>query len=98
MALNWSRQRARDQMRSARSSEIETARLLSGTDTFEPEPSKAELRAETEALIAAYRGPVQRLPTFRDVRCPCGHQGRVKVAPGRAMPRLRCSRCGSRIR
>lgn len=62
-----------------------------------PQRSKAELRAEAEAALAAYRGPVRRLPTVHELRCLCGHRGRVAVPAELGRPRFRCSRCGSRV-
>lgn len=92
MALNWSKHRTRQQANRAASDQAEIARMLAEHDQ---EPSKAELRAETAELVAAYRGPIRRLPTFRDIKCACGHRARVPTRPGTS-PRFRCSKCGAR--
>lgn len=93
MARDWSTQRRRDQTRTARRCAIDDTALFD--DAPEPGPSKAQLRAEGDALVAAYRGPIRRLPTYAALRCrSCGHRGTARVPPGVA-PRFRCSRCSS---
>lgn len=59
-----------------------------------PGPSKEAMRAETAALVAGL--PVTRLPTVRELRCPCGHYGKATHAPGRS-PTFRCRKCGARV-
>ena len=39
-------------------------------ELLEPAPSKTQLRAEADALVASYRGPVRRLPTYAALRFP----------------------------
>jgi hypothetical protein len=59
--------------------------------------TKAEIRAETDALVAAYRGPIRRLPMMAALRCrTCGHRGTARVPPD-AKPAFKCSRCGSSL-
>src|SRR6266516_2916033 len=59
-------------------------------------PSKAEMRAETAALLEQYRGPIQKEPTRLQVTCPkCGQQGTVTTEL-RSGLRFRCTRCGHR--
>jgi hypothetical protein len=63
----------------------------------EPQLNKAEMRAEANSLIAAYRGAVQRLPMIAALRCrSCGHRGNAALPVG-AAPRFKCSRCGSSL-
>lgn len=94
MARDWSRQANRDRERVARRADAEIARILAED---EPRPSKVELRAQADAAIAGYRGPIKRLPMFAALRCrSCGHRGAARVPPG-ATPSFRCSACGSSL-
>lgn len=94
MALDWSRA-SRRKSNSESGSDAALMRIVS--EPKAPQPSKADLRAESEAAIAAYRGAVTRLPTMIDLRCVCGRTARIAIAPDRARPRFRCSRCGTRV-
>lgn len=53
--------------------------------------TKAELRAEAEALITPEQVPTQPSVVKR-ITCSCGHAGRARLAPG-GSSRLRCSEC-----
>jgi DNA-directed RNA polymerase subunit M/transcription elongation factor TFIIS len=93
VARDWSKQRKRDLARQALGAEIELARILRNED--EPQPSKAEQRAEAAALLAAYQGPIKKLPTVVALRCAkCGHRGNVRMRPGEPKRRFKCSKCG----
>lgn len=66
-------------------------------DAPELGPSKAELRAETAALVAAFNSPVRRLASYAALRCrSCGHRGTARI-PVDAKPRFKCSACGSSL-
>lgn len=98
MARDWSKQRRREAAKRTAGEAVERARYLAELEAPDTKPSsKAELRAEADRLVAEYRGPVRRLATVIEVRCPCGHRGKVRVPPGRPRPRLRCRRCGTRL-
>lgn len=90
MALDWSKANRR---KSSSENVNDAALMRVATEPAAPQPSKADLRAEAEEAIATWNRPVQRLPTFIELKCWCGHRGRVKVAPGRRK-RFRCSKCG----
>lgn len=91
MGADWSRSKERRQV--VRAFDLDDVDPL----PLAPPISKAEMRAETEALVAAYRGTVKRLPTFAALRCrTCGHRGTARVPVG-AAPRFKCSRCGSSL-
>lgn len=95
MGRDWSKQRRQDQANRERSFAREDALLLD--DAPATGPSKAEMRLEAEALMAAYDGPVRRLPTYAALRCrSCGHRGNARVPAG-ARPRFTCSHCGSSL-
>lgn len=94
MALDWSKSKQRDQRNAARGNEAELARMLADDV---PQPSKADQRAMAEAAMGAFMGNVTRLPTMIDLKCVCGHRKRVAIAHGRARPRFKCSRCGTRL-
>src|SRR5262249_11575689 len=57
-----------------------------------PRQSKAELRAETEALVAQWQGQTEKVPTQLDVVCPrCHHRATVVCSlPAPRLPRSRC--------
>ena len=96
MARNWSSAKRREQAARAARDAVDDSRYLDD-EPFEPAPSKAELRAEAELAIAAYRGRVRRLPMYAALRCRvCGHRGRARVPPG-ASPRFKCSACKSTL-
>lgn len=64
-------------------------------EPHEPQPSKADMRAEIERRVAEYQGPVTRLPTVLHLKCTnCRHRGTVRVQPGERK-RFKCSRCGA---
>lgn len=90
MGLNWSKSKAPDQAHAARRTEVEIARIRAEET---PQPSKAELRALGIALLADYARPVKVLPTIIELKCGCGHRGRVKVYKGEPRKRFRCSKC-----
>jgi DNA-directed RNA polymerase subunit RPC12/RpoP len=95
VARDWLKQKRRDRATQAHRSALEDAALFD--EAPEPQPSKAQARAEAERLIADYRGPVRRLPTYAALRCrSCGHRGTARVPPG-ANPSFRCSHCGSSL-
>lgn len=82
-------------MARTRSAIADQTRYLAELSAPDQQPSKAEMRAESAALVAAYPGPIRRLPTFIDLKCyRCNHRGRVKVYPGERK-RFKCSRCGA---
>lgn len=94
MARDWSKSRRRAQS-------VQTVRAMqecmASLEPVETGPSKADMRAETEALVAAFAGPVRRLPTYAALRCrSCGHRGNARVGPGQS-PRFKCSDCGSSL-
>jgi hypothetical protein len=92
MANDWSKQRRRDQTRTAKRQDVEIARILA-EDRPVP-PSKAELRAQANAAIADHRRAIDKLPTVVEVKCyRCNHRGRIKVYDVNA--RFRCSKCGA---
>lgn len=93
MARSWSKDRERRQIASARRAEFDDSQAFAPLP--ETGPSKAELRAETERLMAAYNGPVKRLAAFAALRCrSCGHRGNARVPAG-TTPNFKCSNCGS---
>jgi ribosomal protein S27E len=96
MALNYTKQRNRDlaakALRLATDERAYAAELAGGG----AEPSKAQLRAEAAALLAQYRRPVRVVARKLRVKCRCcGHEGVVRLLPGKALPKFRCSRCGA---
>ncbi|TMJ01920.1 MAG: hypothetical protein E6G97_13865 [Alphaproteobacteria bacterium] len=59
-----------------------------------PPLSKAELRAQADAAIAAATKPVTKLPTKLSRQCgKCGEITAVMVEPGEAAPPFQCKRC-----
>lgn len=93
MGRNWSKDKSRKQVATA--SRLALDDVLAFADPPEVGPNKAELRAETERLIAAFTGPVRKLPTFAALRCrSCGHRGTARVPQG-TKPQFKCSQCGS---
>lgn len=90
MARDWSKFKAKQQANAARRAEVDLARSLAED---EPRPSKAELRALGIALLADYQRPIRVLPSIIELKCGCGHRGRVKVYRGERK-RFRCSKCG----
>ncbi len=59
-----------------------------------PALTKAELRAQAEAAMAAATKPVTKLPTKLTRQCgKCGEQTAVMVEPGAAPPPFKCKRC-----
>lgn len=98
MGRDWSKQRRSDQAKRVRSDEMDQARYLAEVGAIAAAPGKAELRAEAEAAVKAYRKPIFRLATVMNLHCPaCKHRGSVRVPAGRTMPRFRCKRCGTTI-
>lgn len=95
MARDWSKQRNRDLTIRAQRYAVEDEALFEEAPA--PSQSKAQMRDETQALIAAYRGPIKRLPMTAALRCrSCGHRGTAQVPSG-SSPSFRCSRCGSSL-
>lgn len=90
MALDWSKASRR---RSTSDLGTDAALMRVASEPAEPRPSKEQLRADAAAAIAAYQGKVTRLPTVIELKCGCGHRGRVKVQSGQRK-RFRCSKCG----
>lgn len=90
MALDWSKASRRRQ-----SSDIgnDAALMRMASEPRDPQPSKAELRALGVALLADYARPIRVLPSIIELKCGCGHRGRVKVYRGERK-RFRCSKCG----
>jgi hypothetical protein len=59
-----------------------------------PQYSKAELRAQAEAAMAAATKPVTKLPTKITRQCgKCGETTSVMVEPGAETPPFKCKRC-----
>lgn len=59
-----------------------------------PVLSKAELRAQADAAIAAATKPVTKLPTKLTRQCgKCGETTSVMVEPGAETPPFKCKRC-----
>ncbi|MBV8841056.1 MAG: hypothetical protein JO000_31340 [Alphaproteobacteria bacterium] len=59
-----------------------------------PALTKAELRAQAEAALAAATKPITKLPTKLTRQCgKCGEQTSVMVEPGDAPPPFKCKRC-----
>jgi hypothetical protein len=59
-----------------------------------PPLSKAELRAQADAAIAAATKPVVKLPTKHSRQCGrCGEITSVMVEPGEATPPFKCKSC-----
>lgn len=83
MARDWSKSKRLERWSAPRASEADD----------EPQPSKAEMRALGIALLADYQRPIRVLPSIIELKCGCGHRGRVKVYRGERK-RFRCSRCG----
>lgn len=96
MALDWSKRKRVEAASQARLADIALGHALA-SEPEERGPSNAELRAQAAAALAAYRGPVTRLPTFAALRCrSCGHRGTARVPPG-SSPSFKCSACGSSL-
>lgn len=100
MALNWSRERQRQQMQ-RQGVELANAVLpffgpLAKRQRRPLPLSKAAARAQAAEAVAAFTGPVSRLPTVVTLRCQCGHVARATIPLGIEHPRFRCSRCGTR--
>jgi len=56
--------------------------------------SKAELRAQADAAIAAATKPVTKLPTKISRQCGrCGEITAVMVEPGAETPAFKCKSC-----
>ena len=59
-----------------------------------PALTKAELRAQADAAIAAATKPVVKLPTKLSRQCgKCGEITAVMVDPGATTPPFKCKRC-----
>jgi hypothetical protein len=59
-----------------------------------PPLSKAELRAQADAAMAAATKPVTKLPTKLSRQCgKCGEITSVMVEPGDAPPPFKCKSC-----
>jgi hypothetical protein len=58
--------------------------------------SHADCRAQLDALMQAYTGPIRRVDTMVDVNCPtCDNHWKVRMAQlGQVQPV--CSKCGNR--
>lgn len=82
-----------------RSADVDNALYLRDLSGQTAQPSKAELRAEADALMARYKGEVKRLNSVVGLRCrTCGHRGTAHIRPeADAVPRFRCTRCGSSL-
>lgn len=97
MGRDWSKSRTRAQVNAAKTAELDQARYAYELNGLPAGPGKAELRAQAESAIAAYRGPVRRLPTYAALRCrSCGHRGTARVPVG-TEPKFKCSACGSSL-
>lgn len=93
---SWAKDRQRGLMRRARTDEqYERDLRMMSLDTPLPEDrSKADLRAEIEAMTANCR--VRRLPTRVDLKCgKCGHTGRAFLRDNQRGKPFKCSRCGN---
>lgn len=66
-------------------------------DTVLNLPSKAEMRETAARAMATFRGRIHRLPTIVNLRCACGHRGKVRVRDQDRGKRFRCSNCGARL-
>ena len=56
--------------------------------------TKAELRAQAEAAMAAATKPVTKLPTKLTRTCgKCGDPTSVMVEPGDPVPPFKCKKC-----
>lgn len=97
MGRDWSKARRRDQVRLVYDYEAELARALS---EFVP-PTKEQLRLQARQAVKdffAANRRVTKLPTVLHLQCPrCRHRGSVQIPPGKAMPRFKCRRCGTRL-
>ena len=59
-----------------------------------PPLSKAEMRAQANAAIAAATKPVRKLPTKHARQCGrCGEITSVMVEPGDPLPPFKCKSC-----
>jgi hypothetical protein len=59
-----------------------------------PPLSKAELRAQAEAALAAATKPVTKLPTKLTRQCGrCGESSHVMIEPGAETPPFKCKSC-----
>jgi len=59
-----------------------------------PPLSKAELRAQADAAIAAATKPVTKLPTKLSRQCGrCGEITSVMIEPGAETPPFKCKSC-----
>jgi hypothetical protein len=59
-----------------------------------PVLTKAEMRAQADAAIAAATKPITKLPTKITRQCgKCGETTSVMVEPGEATPAFKCKRC-----
>lgn len=97
MARNWSKNRSRALSNASRASEIDDSRYAAESDGLAERRPKSELRAETDALVAQFRGKVRQLPTYAGLRCrSCGHRGTARVPSGQS-PAFRCSKCRSTL-
>ncbi len=95
---DWGRQRANDLLSRART-ERTLARYISDREAPAAiqQISKADLRAQADAALAEYRGPIKPLPMIAALRCrTCGHRGNARVPAGKS-PSFRCSACGSSL-
>ncbi len=96
MARSWSKDRERKLAASARSADY--ADMVTFSDPPELSPSKDELRAETERLMAEFKGPIRRLKTVVSLQCrTCNHRGTARVEPGTTDPNFKCRACGSSL-
>jgi hypothetical protein len=58
-----------------------------------PQLSHADRRAQLDALMANYSGPITHIETSANVYCPsCHHRERVRITG--LDNNLRCSKCG----
>jgi DNA-directed RNA polymerase subunit M/transcription elongation factor TFIIS len=93
VARDWSKQARRTAGLRAVAEEAAARAALIG-DEPEERPSKADLRAEIEALTNGCR--VRRLPTRVDLKCgKCGHAGRALVRDNQRGQPFKCTRCGN---
>jgi hypothetical protein len=59
-----------------------------------PALTKAELRAQGDQAMAAFTGPIVKLPTKLERKCGrCGESSSVMVQPGQTPPEFKCQSC-----
>lgn len=92
---NWSKDRDRSLISQERAARAEIAALLNGPP--QAALTKEELRLQAAEALANYNGRVTRLPTIVQLRCICGHRGKVAVADRDKGRKFKCSNCGARL-